>query len=222
MDAQADADPSSDGRCIEVLHDGERLALAIDGAVQSVSVVGGGTGGGYWAAMLPDRAPRDALLLGLGGGTLAHLLTQVYGPLPLVGVDDDADVVSLGRAHFGLDLPNLQIEIADAYAFAATCPRRFDFVAIDLYRDGQIAPRATEARFLRDLVRLLRPEGTAAFNLARDRRAGNRLSQIGRHLVLQRRLLVGFNLVVHCQSGPVGAPRGKGRPVRRGARDRRR
>ena len=200
---------------MEVLRDGERLALAIDGAVQSVSVVGGGTGGGYWAAMLPDRAPRDALLLGLGGGTLAHLLTQVYGPLPVVGVDDDAEVVALGRAHFGLDLPNLQIEIADAYAYAATCPRRFDFVAIDLYRDGEIAPRATESRFLRDIARLLRPAGTAAYNLARDRRAGNRLSQLERHFVLLRRLLVGFNLVVHCQPLSTTAPRGARRPPRR-------
>lgn len=185
-------------RQVELLRDGERLALAIDGAVQSVAVTAGGTGGGYWPAMLPDRPPRESLLLGLGGGTLVHLLTGTFGLLPIVGVDDDPAVVALGRAHFGLDLPHLEIALADAYAYAATCSRRFDLVCVDLYRDGAIAPGATAPRFLRDVARLLRPTGSAVFNLARDRQAGNRLRRLAAHFVVARRILVGFNLVVHC------------------------
>src|SRR5919199_876209 len=105
----ADADPGSTRPHVEVIDDGGRPALAIDGNVQSVAVGAGAAPSGYWPAMLPDRPPRDALLLGLGGGTIAHLLSGTFGPLPIVGVDDDPDVVALGRAHFGLDLPNLEI-----------------------------------------------------------------------------------------------------------------
>jgi spermidine synthase len=186
----------------ELIDDQGRPALAIDGAVQSVAVGDGAAPSGYWPAMLPDHAPRDALLLGLGGGTLVHLLMGTYGALPIVGVDDDPAVVALGRAHFGLDLPNLEIVVADAYAYVQTCPRRFDLICVDLYRDGEIPARVCAAPFLAGLRRLLRPGGLATFNLARDRGAGNRLRQLARHFVVVRRVLVGFNLVVHCALAP--------------------
>jgi len=64
--------PDEPGARVELVDDGGRPALAIDGAIQSVALDAGGAAGGYWAAMLPDRAPRDALLLGLGGGTIAQ------------------------------------------------------------------------------------------------------------------------------------------------------
>jgi spermidine synthase len=186
----------------EVIDDGGRAALAIDGVVQSVAVGDGAAPTGYWPAMLPDRAPRDALLLGLGGGTIAHLLIGAFGPLPIVGVDDDRAVVAVARAQFGLDLPNLEIVVADAFAYAAACPRRFDLICVDLFRDGQIPARVCGSAFLTRLRRLLRPGGLVTFNLARDRRAGDRLRQLARHFVVVRRTLVGFNLVVHCALEP--------------------
>ena len=203
---------------VELAEDDGRLALAIDGAVQSVAVGGGAAPCGYWPAMLPDHTPRDALLLGLGGGTIAHLLTGTYGPLPILGVDDDPAVLALGRAHFGLDLPNLEILIADAFAFAADCSRQFDLICVDLFRDGQIPARVGAPGFLRELRRLLRPGGTLTFNLARDRRATNRLAQIGRHFVVVKRILVGFNLVVHATSESAPTSDYPLRPTRRGQR----
>jgi spermidine synthase len=185
-----------------VIDDGGRAALAIDGAVQSVAVGDGAAPSGYWPAMLPDRAPRDALLLGLGGGTIVHLLIGAYGPLPIVGVDDDPAVVALARTRFGLELPNLEIVVADAFAYAAACPRRFDFVCVDLFRDDQIPARVCASAFLMRVRGLLRPGGLATFNLARDRRAGDRLRQLGKHFAVVRRILVGFNLVVHCAPEP--------------------
>jgi spermidine synthase len=185
---------------VELVDDDGRLALAIDGAVQSVAVGGGAAPSGYWPAMLPDRAPRDALLLGLGGGTIAHLLVGTFGPLPMVGVDDDPAVLALGREHFGLALPNLEIVVGDAFAYAAECSRRFDLVCVDLFRDGQIPDRVCAPGFLADVRRLLRPGGTATFNLERDRRASGRLLRLARYFLVVRRVLVGFNLVVHVAS----------------------
>jgi spermidine synthase len=200
--------------------DGGRLALAIDGEVQSVAVAAGATAGGYWPAMLPDRPPRDALLLGLGGGTIAHLLVGAFGPLPIVGVDDDPAVLTLGRAHFALDLPSLEIVEADAFAYAATCERHFDLVCVDLYRDGRIPARVCAPAFLRHVGRLVRPGGTVTFNLARDRAAGDRLRQLGQRFHVVKRILVGFNLVVHCAGETVGPSRALRN--RRPARGRRR
>jgi spermidine synthase len=228
---EPDSGGADGARPVELVDDAGRLALAIDGAVQSVAVAAGAAPSGYWPAMLPDGPPRDALLLGLGGGTIAHLLVGAFGPLPIVGVDDDPAVLALGRAHFGLDLPSLQIVVADAFAYAADCSRRFDLVCVDLFRDGHIPARVCAPGFVADVRRLLRPGGTAAFNLERDRRAAGRLRQLARYFVVARRILVGFNLVVHVtglpspthnnQSVAVGtrSRRGRGgRPVRRGGR----
>ncbi|MBX5493198.1 MAG: fused MFS/spermidine synthase [Chloroflexi bacterium] len=203
-------------RSVELVEDGGRLALAIDGVVQSIAVAGGATGG-YWAAMLPDRPPRDALLLGLGGGTLVHLLIGTFGALPIVGVEDDPRVVELGRAHFGLDLANLSIEQADAFAYVASCTRRFDLVCVDLFRGGAIPRRVVAPAFLADVARLLRPGGTAVFNLARDRQAGNHLGRLRAHFMVGKRVLVGFNLVVHCHA-PTAGERGVSPRRRHGRR----
>jgi spermidine synthase len=194
--------PGEPGARVELVDDGGRPALAIDGAVQSVALDAGGAAGGYWAAMLPERAPRDALLLGLGGGTIAHLLVRACGPLPIVGVDDDPAVIALGRAAFGLDLPNLEVVLADAFDYVAECRRSFDFVCVDLYRNGQIPARVCAPRFLADVERVLRPGGTLTLNLARDRLAGDRLRRIARRFAVVKRILVGFNLVVHCVRRP--------------------
>jgi spermidine synthase len=169
--------------------------------------------------MLPDGPPRDALLLGLGGGTIAHLLVGAFGPLPIVGVDDDPAVLALGRTHFGLDLPSLQIVAADAFAYAADCSRRFDLVCVDLFRDGHIPARVCAPGFLADVRRLLRPGGTATFNLERDRRAAGRLRQLARYFVVVRRILVGFNLVVHVTSHQLSVVSGESEDV--GTRGRR-
>ena len=207
------AGETSDGQAnqprVELVDDGGRPALAIDGAVQSVAVGATDAPGGYWAAMLPDVPPRDALLLGLGGGTVAHLLVRAFGPLPIVGVDDDPAVLALARTAFDLDQPHLEIVAADAFAYVAGGRRQFDFVCVDLYRDGAIPARVSAPGFLRDVRAHLRPGGLATFNLARDRTAGNRLRPLARYFVVVRRVLVGFNLVAHCALSPPLRRRGR-------------
>src|SRR5262249_9757703 len=44
---------------------------------------------GYWGLLLPTRCPRRALLLGLGGGTVAHLLTQRCPNTVITGIEHD-------------------------------------------------------------------------------------------------------------------------------------
>src|SRR5438132_815580 len=78
---------------VRIGEDGGRAALLVDGVVQSISPEDGRVGGGYWAAMVPDDPPRNALILGLGGGTIARLLQARWGDVAMVGVDNDAEIV---------------------------------------------------------------------------------------------------------------------------------
>src|SRR5438046_2532901 len=83
---------------VSIGEDGGRAALIVDGVVQSISPEDGLAAGGYWSAMVPDDRLRTALILGLGGGTLARLLQARWGEVRVVGVDDDPEIVETAAA----------------------------------------------------------------------------------------------------------------------------
>lgn len=174
-----------------------RPAVLADGVVQSVAP--SAAAGGYWEAMLPDHRPRRALLLGVGGGTLAHLLVGRFGPLPIVGVDDDPRMLSLARAVFGPLPPGVDLVLADAFTFVARCAGRFDYVAVDLFHGGRPARGVTGQPFLRALREALMPGGHVVFNLFRDAHTARRLRRIARRLTVTRVEHVRDNVVVHAR-----------------------
>ena len=113
-----------------VVEEGGWPVLVVDGVVQSVHP--DLAAGGYWAAMLPEVRPHRALLLGFGGGTLAHLLVRRFGAFAIVGVDHNPEMLAAGRRAFGLPPAGVQLVVADALTFVDGCPGRFDFVAVEL------------------------------------------------------------------------------------------
>jgi spermidine synthase len=192
-----DASPSGRPRVWIAEDEGQR-ALFVDGVVQSVAVDAGDFGPGYWPSMLPDVRPRRALLLGLGAGTIAHLLVRRFGAVPMVGVDDDAEVIAIGCAQFRLALPSLTIVEADAVDYVARCTQRFDYVCVDVYRAAELDRRVLARPTLRRLKALAMSHGLVVFNLFRDGRTvrrHHRIQQIFRSVVS---IPVGKNVVVRC------------------------
>jgi spermidine synthase len=186
--------PVGDDEGPRVGEDEGRRALLMHGVVQSVAPED--AVGGYWVAMLPDVRPRRALVLGLGGGTIVHLLRRRFGEVSVVGVEADAKVLELARAEFGLELPGLEAVAGDAFEFVATCRERFDYICVDLYR-GERFQRAVLGRpFLRGLEALATPGAEIYFNLYLDRRLPASVERIGRVLRVRSREQVGENVVV--------------------------
>ncbi len=187
------------GRRIRIVDDEGQRALMVDGVILSVAVEGPEPPSGYWAAMLPEGSPRSALLLGLGGGTLAYLLTRRYPGIEIVGVDADEEVIQFAREQFALGLPNLEIVVGDAFRYVANCPRGFDFVAVDLFAGYDFQGGVLAKPFLRQLRAMAGQGGEVVFNLFKDRRTEQRLARIGRVLRVQRVERVGRNVVAHCR-----------------------
>jgi spermidine synthase len=178
-------------------YEGQRALLA-DGVILSVAVETAREPVGYWGAMLPAGVPQNALLLGLGAGTLAQLLTRRTPGIRIVGVDFDPDVVAFARRHFDLSLPNLEVVVADAFDYVAACARQFDYIAVDLFT-GHAFPRRVLAKpFLRRLQTLSGPAGEIAINLFKDRRSEVHIHRIGRILPVRRVDRLARNVVVHC------------------------
>lgn len=179
-----------------------RPVLRVGGVIQSI-----GVDETYrpdiWDAMLPRNRPENALILGLGGGTIATLMTQRFGPLPITGVEFDPAVVWLARHEFGLDkLAHVRIVVEDAFAFARRCRERYDAICVDLYSAGKMAHGVLGGQFLRDVARLLSPEGEATVNLWRSPYLDDQLRRIGRELLVSAVTEVDDNLIVRCKRRP--------------------
>jgi spermidine synthase len=177
--------------------------LLVDGVIQSVSPRDALAWGSYWAAMVPPFAPRQALVLGLGGATLPHLIAHRWGRTGTVlGVDDDADVLRAATQAGWFDLPGLQTVCADAFDFVRTCTTRFDYVGVDLYRGADLPPGVLSDTFLGSVAALLHPTGWLCINLYATDSSDRSLTALQSRFQIEHRPRVGENLVLHCRPRP--------------------
>ncbi len=214
-------------RALEVrvtTHSDSTLALEVDGVVQSISLpapesVSGspepepGQSGRYWELMITSQCPRHALLLGLGGGTVAHLLARRCPESEITGIEHDPQVLEIAWSHFGLgSLPQLRIVEADAFAWVAeqseqdeTARPSFDLICLDLFQAGRLANGALSKLFLRQVAGLLSPDGWLTVNLMVTARTPDQLQRLERFFVIAWQKRVRGNLVVHGHL-PASAP----------------
>lgn len=185
---------------VDVGEDEGRRALIVDGVVQSIAADDVKGEMDCWRAQVPDVKPGRTLILGLGGGTVAHLITRRFGPVLIVGVERDHAIVEAARSDLGLDLPNLTIVVGDAFEFVRAGGEQFDLICVDLYRGGRLERSTLGKPFLRDLRRKLSPGGTVVFNLFRERRTQQRLARLGQFFRAVKTVQVGQNVVIHCRA----------------------
>lgn len=185
---------------VRIGEDSGRAALLVDGVVQSISPEDSLADGGYWAAMLPDVRPHRALILGLGGGTLARLLQARWGGVSIVGVDDDEDVLGMAMELGWLPRDaGLEVVRFDAFAYVQACHQRFDYVAVDLFRGERLERRTLGKPFLHQVRSLLEPHGRLTINLFSDRRTTERIARIAAIFEVRDQRWVGGNVIVHAR-----------------------
>jgi spermidine synthase len=187
--------PSSVARIAD--DDGRHVLLA-NGVIQSVAPENALAWGSYWAAMVPPFAPRRALVLGLGGATLPHLIVHRWGSAgTLVGVDDDAELLTLVRDAGWLNVRGLEPVCADAFAFVESCVDRFDYVAVDLYRGDAFPRRVLGRHFLQRLAALLDPPAWLCVNVYGPRVSPSSLASLRKLFAVRHEVKVGDNVVIH-------------------------
>lgn len=142
--------------------------IVVDGLVQS-----GGLLKGVWEKGIDKLTTYNlqlttCLILGLGGGTLAHLISKKWPKAKIVGIEIDKEIIRLGKKYFGLDkIPNLKIINADAiklitdYRLPIT---DYQLVFLDLYLGRMVPPGSEKEEFLKGLEKILKKEGTIVIN----------------------------------------------------------
>jgi predicted membrane-bound spermidine synthase len=114
----------------------------------------------------PDRVERVALI-GLAAGTIARQYTEVYGPVPIDGVEIDSEIVRVGREYFAMNQPGLDAIVADGRAYLAHTNHRYTVIGVDAYRLPYIPPHLTTVEFFQELHNHLTPGGVVAINVGR-------------------------------------------------------
>lgn len=134
------------------------------------------------AFLLFKPAPREVLMLGLGGGSLAKF---VYHRLPsarVTAVEVSPQVVAVARQYFLLpsDDARLAVVTGDAAEYVGRPRVRAEVVVVDGYdAESQVAALAT-LPFYRDCARALGDDGVLVVNLwGGDRNYSECVARIG-------------------------------------------
>jgi hypothetical protein len=151
---------------------GATRRLYVGGVLASQWNPGRTLAGGYWDALatapfLSEAPCETALVLGLGGGAVVHVLRGTVRPRRVVGVEADARVLRAARAEFPLEGEDLVVEVGDAVARARRPGERFDLVVDDLYEMASSRadrPAAEGEAWFRALARRTSPGGVLAVN----------------------------------------------------------
>lgn len=157
-------------RDIRVLEEKGKYKLLVDGSRQS---------GEYilmlWQqalcrfGIIPSPDVRNILVLGVGGGTVMHLLHALYPESKITGVDIDEKMIWIGKKYFGLT--GFTLEVADAQKFVKRAGR-WDMIVVDLFIGAAIPAFVGEEEFIRNMKKILAPRGILLINYLQEREYG--------------------------------------------------
>lgn len=118
---------------------------------------------------IPGPGER-VLVVGLAAGTAPSLYTAVYGPVEIVGVELDPQIIEVGRRYFKMDRPNLTTVAADGRRWLRAQPRdaAFDILLVDAYRPPYIPFHLTTVEFFRLARAHMSDRSVLAINVGRS------------------------------------------------------
>ena len=121
----------------------------------------------YFNAPGQAAGVRSAAIIGLAAGTIARDLTNVYGPIPIDGVEIDPKIIEVGRKYFDMNEPNLNAIAQDGRYYITTTDKKYDLIGIDAYRQPYIPFHLTTRQFFQQVRDHLTPNGVAVINAGR-------------------------------------------------------
>lgn len=161
---------------IEVIQYGQTLKIRVNENIQSLNPDSPSCTRLYWGKVievLKENVPemKSMLILGLGGGTIAHLASRVYPDADLVGVEVDPAMIEISKKYFNLDnIPNLNVIVEDAMRVVVEPDKfnlkehSFDAILMDIFIGEKYPDLGKSGNFVAAIKRLLHPNGLIIFN----------------------------------------------------------
>lgn len=155
-----------------VVEEGSGLSrrLTVNGITQS-----GGVVGKVWQEplelvkkMKPDV--NSCLILGLGTGTVAKNILDLWPKVKITGVEIDPVIVGMGQKYFALNELGIEIVIDDAKSYTEKSKDNYDLVLFDVYVGNRVPKVFNETAYIKSIKKLIKDSGIITFNrlFARD------------------------------------------------------
>ncbi|MBT5868694.1 MAG: fused MFS/spermidine synthase [Nitrospinaceae bacterium] len=111
---------------------------------------------------------KKVLMLGLGGGRLTQYLRQYLKRAEFTVVELDPAVISVAKAHFGVQEKDKHLKIvqADAWEYLKDSKDKFDLILVDVCVSDTVPPQVKSADFYKEVKAHLAKGGTAVQNVS--------------------------------------------------------
>lgn len=144
-----------------------------DGRVERISVWSIMLAAAYWNDPQTTASPQQMAVIGLAAGTIPKQYTQVFGPIPVDGIELDPEIVQVGQTYFALTEPNIHLIVGDGRYELNRLTTRYDVITLDAYKVPYIPWHLTTQEFFTEVKAHLSDSGVVAINVGRapnDRR----------------------------------------------------
>jgi spermidine synthase len=109
---------------------------------------------------------KNALVLGIAGGSQIEDLKKHFPEAHVDGVDIDSKVIEIGKTYFSLeDDERTDLIVDDARRYVKTTDNVYDLVLLDAFRGRSIPPHLTTQEFLYELKNRMSPDGVVIVNI---------------------------------------------------------
>jgi spermidine synthase len=118
----------------------------------------------YYISNVSSKLPpkSNALILGLGGGTIANIFEK-YLMFHVDAVDLDQRIAEVGRQYFGLT-NNVNVIVDDARHYLEETDKKYDLILFDVYRGESPPPHVFTIESLAKTKSLLKEDGLIIVN----------------------------------------------------------
>jgi spermidine synthase len=107
--------------------------------------------------------PGSALVLGLGGGSIAR--SWAADGWDVDAVEIDPAIVKIAREFFGLEEGDCRVHLEDARRFLKRSERRWDVIVVDVYGSSSIPFHLATREAFREMTERLEAGGVLAMNV---------------------------------------------------------
>jgi len=161
---------------IKIYQVGKILKLSVDGLVQSVNWDTKYARNSVWGKVAElvkkeEPAANNIMILGLGGGTMAHLISQKLPNSNITTIEIDPIMLEVANKYFELEsIPNHTTIIADALR-VVTFPEKFgidlhtfNVLIVDIYCGQEFPDLGKSGTFFAGIKSILASGGLVVFN----------------------------------------------------------
>lgn len=161
---------------ISVIEIGKTRKLSVDGIVQSLNWDSPNAGRQVWGRLVENLYEEDPnlksiMVLGLGGGSMQHLLSKKFPGIHITSVEFDKVMVDVAKEYFNLDdIPNHRVIVDDALKVIAVpeefgiSQNSFQAIIVDIFCGEKYPDLGSSGNFFAGIRNLVIPGGLAVFN----------------------------------------------------------